>query len=663
MSMDSQDLLLISLGPVQDFIASARRCQDLWYGSWLLAEMARTVAAELQGSGEAQLIFPPGLGHDRHAVANKVLARVPAGQARRLADRAELAMRRRLDQLATSAFDSLPPSLGGKVVFHRSHAERHVKSLMEFQWVSVPVGDDDRRARRSAEVALAARKATRDWPAWQGTAGVPKSSLDGARESVLDEALFERPPLLPTEQLRDKYHVKPSERLCGVGLLKRLGIDAQSDDETAPPFHSTSHVAAAPLLVRLGQSAEAQAAFSDWLAALREAKVKVERFRIRSGLLRVAQIPAGLAGEGEGSAVARVWTTNAGPAKGYDGYLLFPSRLDELLSEYSDLGSDPKRLALLRSAQAKLLKALEAGDGPPPYYALLVADGDRMGAAIDALATTDQQRHLAQQVSRFADDCRGLVEGLGGSLVYAGGDDVLALLPLHTALACADRLRRHFVDILAPAVAELPAAARPTLSVGLGIGHHLAPMRETLSLARRAESLAKRKRNSLAILCAKRGGGETQWVQTWGDGSTSGPVADLARWSTWLATGELPHSVAFVLNSELAKLRVLPANWAAMTDEQRAGHWLALHPVALALVRRAWSRRRTRQTSDAVGDDIRQALDAELGNGAAESAASWPEAADLLSAKLQLARLFADAARAAWGAPSAGATAAHGEAA
>jgi CRISPR-associated protein Cmr2 len=30
--------MVIGVGPVQEFIASARRSRDLWFGSWLLSE-------------------------------------------------------------------------------------------------------------------------------------------------------------------------------------------------------------------------------------------------------------------------------------------------------------------------------------------------------------------------------------------------------------------------------------------------------------------------------------------------------------------------------------------------------------------------------------------------------------------------------------------------
>jgi CRISPR-associated protein Cmr2 len=37
-------LLLISIGPVQEFIASARRSRDFWFGSW---ELSKVLASAL----------------------------------------------------------------------------------------------------------------------------------------------------------------------------------------------------------------------------------------------------------------------------------------------------------------------------------------------------------------------------------------------------------------------------------------------------------------------------------------------------------------------------------------------------------------------------------------------------------------------------------------
>ena len=50
-------LMIIQIGPVQEFIASARRSRDLWYGSWMLSELSKAAAKAIVDSG-GQLIFP-----------------------------------------------------------------------------------------------------------------------------------------------------------------------------------------------------------------------------------------------------------------------------------------------------------------------------------------------------------------------------------------------------------------------------------------------------------------------------------------------------------------------------------------------------------------------------------------------------------------------------
>src|SRR6184192_2045093 len=52
-------LFLVSIGPVQGFIASARRTRDLTFGSWLLSELAKAAAQKIaEMNGIESLIFP-----------------------------------------------------------------------------------------------------------------------------------------------------------------------------------------------------------------------------------------------------------------------------------------------------------------------------------------------------------------------------------------------------------------------------------------------------------------------------------------------------------------------------------------------------------------------------------------------------------------------------
>ena len=76
-------VIVIGIGPVQTFIAAARRSRDLWRGSWLLSELSKACALSLQEAG-ATLIFPAPTRPDAlipgsdFAVGNKLQATLAA---------------------------------------------------------------------------------------------------------------------------------------------------------------------------------------------------------------------------------------------------------------------------------------------------------------------------------------------------------------------------------------------------------------------------------------------------------------------------------------------------------------------------------------------------------------------------------------------------------
>ncbi len=515
--MPDHRLLLVSLGPIQEFIASARRCRDLWFGSWLLSDLskaaARAMAAE-PGCGIESLVFPGATslaaldaGRDT-TVANKILVRVE-GDAERVeavAERGRSAMQERLRQLRDKAFAKV-----GQGDPKRSHhfkeetARRQVDDLIEYLWVSVQeTGGPEayRDARLDAERALAARKNTRTWPqpTW-GLKDVPKSSLDGVRESVLDEDLFDPPvsggrrdPALSPEQRRVQYGIHGSERLCGVGLLKRHGVMmGEVGSIGRERFFSTSHLAAQPLMQRIMSDAKRSDLEKKWMEF-------VGYLAAFDGLLE------------------KEFSTGS-PKKSeffgrLDGVLLFESRLSEVLKEWKLDVHLPKALKLQR--EFLKIAADESSAEPIPYFAILVADGDRMGAVIDHQPSFGDHRRLSIALDDFAQQARDIVEQHGGSAIYAGGDDVMAFVPLHRALACAETLAQRFREKLGSWQDKDGNA--PTLSAGLGIVHHLEPMDVSLKVARDAEKLAKRSgRNALCIAVDKRSGSKVEVVGQWAE--------------------------------------------------------------------------------------------------------------------------------------------------
>ncbi len=554
-------VLLVSLGPVQEFIASARRCRDLWFGSWLLSELAREAAkgmTEFLGRGGEEALIFPGVSasslleaRSNAPVGNKLLIRVPGDSVRagQVAEAGRRAMQEGLETLAKATFCEVGQEDRQRSRHFREEiALQQVAEMMEYLWVAVTESEGGYSAARSqAERLLRSRKNTRMWgqPSWSDA--VPKSSLDGVRESVLGEELFGAGTT--PAALRRHYGVHAAERLCGVGLLKRWG--RTWEDET-PRFFSTSHVAALPLLRRLAALAEKDAPTRNAIESFRE-DVKDAFPGVSNSLLRGAPSPCG------------VWGHT-------DGQILFASRLAEVAEEegLSELEAQTRCKRVERALRAVLLR-IQVGE-PLPYYAVLVADGDRMGRVIDRQHEPASHRELSQRLEEFAKKAREIVEDAAGTLLYAGGDDVLALLPLDSTLACAQSLRQEFASLLT----EFTDAEgeSPTLSVGLAVVHHLEPLGEARQAANQAEKLAKTLRNALGIRVCKRGGAPIELVGSWeGPGSRPSLVERLEEWTERHRLDQIPDKAGLELMALRATVGATGAGYPVTDTDLKALAW------------------------------------------------------------------------------------------
>jgi len=530
-------LFLVSIGPVQDFIASARRSRDLHFGSWLLSELAKAVAKEITDlNGENSLIFPaphnlsllePG---SELNVANKIFARI-SGSPQELGKQVQTAITQRLHALKSEAYEKF----SGKIL--EAEAARQIDELIEYFWVAVPFKENSYdTVRKHSENLMAARKNTRNFGkvVWENNRAQLKSSIDGQLESVIPGDKYPHPRETGTSKsekaklLYIQYGVGPAEHLSGVDLLKRHGVA-----QPVAYFPSTSHMATKPFLERLNKlsSDKIEEAKRLWTVYIEHAKQltpdhKLDFIHERDTLHKILD---------------RI-----------EGSFLFEDRLVDLL----DFVEDRPPLESAKKALREFYKFIDEQLGkarPDPYYAILHADGDYMGQTIDRLAAQEkgdeQHRKLSQALDGFAGKVREIVEQHQGALVYAGGDDVLAFLPLHTALQCASKLAKEFQNELEPFKSE--EGQQPTLSVGIAVVHHLHSLSSALDIARAAEKTAKNipGKNALAITIRKRSGGQYTAEGSWGDLDR-----DLELLITLHCKDAIPGGTAYELQDMLLRL-------------------------------------------------------------------------------------------------------------
>jgi CRISPR/Cas system-associated protein Cas10 (large subunit of type III CRISPR-Cas system) len=273
----------------------------------------------------------------------------------------------------------------------------------------------------------------------------------------------------------------------------------------------------------------------------------------------------------------------------------------------------------VRIALRKLYADEKVGLGKPPaYVAVLAFDGDRMGQWLSGENTPplagqfspearDAFKEKAREIQRplaptyhlqFSEAlanfaiylARPVVEHFDGQLIYAGGDDVLAMLPAAGALDCAEALRAAFQG--APRLMEMapghfdvqgenggfvrlvnPPEGQPTwplivpgpraeASVGLAIGHMHAPLQGLVRAAREAEQRAKSAlgRKAFAVNVYKRSGEILAWGGKWDAGALPLFRAFLAR----SKAGEISGKFAYALDELIAPYR----NTGSLRDAQ-----------------------------------------------------------------------------------------------
>lgn len=207
------------------------------------------------------------------------------------------------------------------------------------------------------------------------------------------------------------------------------------------------------------------------------------------------------------------------------------------------------------------------------YYAFLLMDGDKMGDLINGesveaswndiinVKTKDgtvfskgdfanQRRTINPALHSMISDSLNnfarygvlpAITAANGKLIYAGGDDVCAMLPLSTALEAADRIRKSYQFSFAEvtengAVPVENLTGQPekivvhlgqsknqdetkiSLSGAIIIAHHKTPLKEIITQAHAVlDGVAKEKsgRNSLAIRLDKRSGGARDMWFKW----------------------------------------------------------------------------------------------------------------------------------------------------
>lgn len=604
--------LLVSLGPVQDFIAAARSTRDLWSGSYLLSYLVANALAEVAlRLGPDQVIFPnlqnqPLLDllmkpvwdtmhtrsgeslwqafqyYDREkgvprlltpTLPNRFLLLVPADEAEEIGGWMETILRDKLQEIGQSVAETAAALNRGKQRFRADRFHRQIEAMPEIFWQALPWPKDYRSAK-----------------SWLESMPLPadsEASILDSLEKVLAAVAEEH------EDSRISTKGVPHSVAAAWPVLYHMVEWLHSGTKNSRLFTAWDGASS----WRYGTSENKDSLNGKEEAVLmvgEEADAEALRHAMGPGWEQTTFRPNERIGAS--TLLKRLW---------HRSYLAkqHPFNPDDGVFAMPDTHGIAKG-SLLEQASPNPSEDESAG-----YYAILALDGDEMGKwisgskmpfledqlspearewfshkASEVLSSTrplNPSFHLqfSEMLANFSLYCvQPIVEAYRGRLIYAGGDDVLAMLPADTAMDCAYALRQAFrgdnewlsknvtgarsfgsrfekdsfdphVPLFDPewkapgTIKWIPASAdrgdqplvsdprhfpvlvpgpRADCSVGIAFGHAMAPLQDMVGAAQEAEKRAKRDvaeggqgRAAVAITIFKRSGETLQWGARW----------------------------------------------------------------------------------------------------------------------------------------------------
>jgi CRISPR-associated protein Cmr2 len=631
---------VFSLGPVQGFISEARKLRDLWVGSMILSYLAWAgIQVICDTFGPDHIVYPSLSGQPFFAgwlresrladireipeekmrtiasFPNKFVALLPKEAVQTTGREIEDTIRKEWKMICDSVYSAVSQWAGSNPEYFRTIWERQNSGLWEFYWVASPwmgtLGDklaaelsDEDRARieslgklfkqssgfstnrgliysGSHELAQGLHAALKNSRQFGSTSGEPgdKCTQCGKRQQVsISEYRDKTRAFWESVKKGSGQDIKENERLCSVCLIKRAiykGRNPLPSQLTgvfeAFKFPSSTEMAFSPILRRL------------------ESRGKTH--------------------------IWRSFVENCGgEEEAYD-----------MLHDHDDDDHPDSRIRSFH-------KELREEAGIPitnvfgKYYAILLMDGDKMGDLVSGKASSlatwqdimhsslpdklersldpgkargwlenhmlQQKRHLTPSIHKAISEALGdfalntvpyaVERKHHGRLIYAGGDDVLAVMPVDKVLEAAQQImelyRTPFVvrkadgsvepcdEVYQPKNGEkllIHLGEASTISSAVVIAHHKAPLRGVITEAHRilkTEAKGKAGRDALAISLRKRGGAERMVAHKWAHVDNESYVALLLNLAKDLSDDKTSSQLMYKIDQNRVALETLVAS-------------------------------------------------------------------------------------------------------
>ncbi len=467
-----QYLFLFSIGPVQSFVAQARKMQDLYGASQLLSDLSKAAANCTVEQG-IELIFPKKVDGTVKSLPNRFIGRVrnkSANDLQAIGEKVEASVRKKFRETAQNALDQ---AKSGTPDNFWKQIEQHLDINWLFHHIKGESNDDYKEAYKEIEMLMAAIKNVRVFEQLKETGR--KCSLDGERNALF---FAEGNPIKQGVKVSSNSSVwlNDTEGLSAVSLVKR------TYDKTN--FPSTAKIT---LMDYIEKNINSDG----------KLKNKYEEYRLCLG-----------------------------GNKNFDEQLCYEENVTE---KYLEKNGYKKFIDRSSFQKIKKLHTEVFGSNKlPKYYALVAFDGDKMGKILSGAQFADEITDLAEFqgkisgfLSEFAAHTHSILKEPKGEVVYAGGDDFLGFVNLEHLFEVVKDLRYGLDEKVNKRLFDkngkhyLKEAF--TFSAGIVIAHYKSPLSIALQTVRAMEKKAKDDgdRDAFAIAVLKHSGESNEAYFKW----------------------------------------------------------------------------------------------------------------------------------------------------
>lgn len=456
----SQYLFLFSIGPVQSFIAQARKTQDLYAGSSILSDLlnfalgyAKTVNAEIIFPYFDKNYYTFDIEQNEDSYPNRfvVLLNMDTEGVKIFGQTVEnLVKGKLLDAAKTKISPAIPAQDMPLGICEQ------IQNFLDIYWVAIPYDETTDKYSdkyKELEQRLGVVKNVRQFKQFVETGR--KCALNGEYNIKVYRKTFEEEQKSIQQIRKNKLfaddnfianksfkaikqrHLQAGEGLCAISFLKRLYKDKKGEKDEKQNFPSTAKIC----LLNLYENKDIETEIDAFEKMFEQGNFD-EQFILEDTLSQSYFDKYGISYKKE-----------------YE--------VKDILEQQS------KIYQIIKEKSKKVSK----------YYALLRFDGDSMGEWLSKAKDKDEHKAFSKLLIDFAQKAKNYIDTEGGQTVYAGGDDFLGFVNLNYLFETLTYLKASFEAEVTDKVPIQNGNKRFTMSMSVVIAHYKTPLQKVVQLS------------------------------------------------------------------------------------------------------------------------------------------------------------------------------------